>query len=182
MGTQSDSHAVLAESLRSGRKTDLEHVLPPGPSLLRLTFSQSLEALNQNDFAIDLASTACETALVPAYPGPGGDYYYPSEAGTTLLSQAGITGAGIGVAIIDSGMWDVAALTRNTAGENRVLAHYDAIGDRMATDLKDPGGHGSHMASIIGNSHPVSRPDGSGHPGGSTRRQPDSRHGHFSPG
>ena len=121
MGTQSDSHAVLAESLRSGHKTDLEHVLPPGPSLLRLTFSQSLEALNQNDFAIDLASTACETALVPAYPGPGGDYYYPSEAGTTLLSQAGITGAGIGVAIIDSGMWDVAALTRNTAERTEYL-------------------------------------------------------------
>ncbi len=165
MGTQSDSHAVQAESLRSGHKTDLEHVLPPGPSLLRLTFSQSLEALHQNDFAIDLTSRACETALVPAYPGPGGDYYYPSEAGTTLLAQAGITGAGIGVAIIDSGMWDVAALTRNTAGENRVLAHYDAIGDRLATDLKDPGGHGSHMASIIGNSRPVSRPDGSGHLG-----------------
>ena len=62
-------------------------------------------------------------------------------------------------------MWDVAALTRNTAGENRVLAHYDAIGDRLATDLQDPGGHGSHMASIIGNSRPVSRPDGRGHLG-----------------
>ena len=171
IGVQPDGDAVVVETLRSGHKTGLNHVLPPGPSLLRFTFSQSLEALNQNDFSLNLGSVACETALVPAYPGAGagagagGDYYYPSEAGTTLLSQAGITGSGIGVAIIDSGMWDVAALTRNTAGENRVLAHYDAIGDSLATDLKDPGGHGSHMASIIANSNPVSRPDGNGHLG-----------------
>lgn len=165
ISTESSSHAEMSETLRSGHKTNIDHVLPLGPSLLRLTFSQSLKAFNQNDFSIDLSTKACETALVPAYPGKGGDYYYPSEAGTALLAQAGITGSGVGVAIIDSGMWDIPALTRNTLGENRVLGHYDAISDRLTTELKDPGGHGSHMASIIGNSNPVSRPGGSGHLG-----------------
>lgn len=150
-------NASLAQltKIASGMKLDMQHMLDPGPSVLTLQFSNPNTSLSQNDFQISLGLNDCEAKLVPAYPGKEQDFYFAQEAGATLLSQAGLTGRGVGVAIIDSGLWNIPALTKNTLGEPRVVTHYDAIRNQIDLNLLDDGGHGSHMASIIASSKPV---------------------------
>ncbi len=143
----------------SGTRSNLDDMLPPGPALVTIQFSNSPKPLSQNDFQISLGLNDCEAKLIPAYKGAGQDFYFPQEAGATRLTEAGLTGKGVGVAIIDSGLWDIPALTRNTLGEPRIAAHFDAIRDQVNPNLKDDGGHGSHMASIIANSRPITSRD-----------------------
>jgi len=137
-------------------------LIPPGVTDITLAFTQFDTPPTQNDLTIELTLTDCTAELPRAYADNHADFYFPSVAGAALLHQAGITGKGVGVAVIDSGLWDVSALTRNTAGEYRVASHYDARHDREEAPLIDLGGHGSHMASIIGNSGAVTRQGGIG--------------------
>ncbi|MDG1064940.1 MAG: S8 family peptidase [Luminiphilus sp.] len=153
------SLTVQRLKLESGARSNLDFMLPPGPALVDIQFSSSPESLSQNDFQISLGLNDCEAVLIPAYSGDGQDFYFQKESGTTLLTQAGLTGSGIGVAIIDSGLWDIPALTHNAHGEARIATHYNAIRDQIDLNLRDEGGHGSHMASIIANSRRVANRD-----------------------
>lgn len=153
------SPAMRGLNVTSGAQTNLDFMIPPGPSLVDIQFSASPESLSQNDFQISLGLDDCEAKLIPAYSGRGQDFYFQKESGTTLLTQAGLTGSGIGVAIIDSGLWDIPALTHNALGELRIATHYNAIRDQIDLNLRDEGGHGSHMASIIANSQRVANRD-----------------------
>jgi subtilisin family serine protease len=114
-------------------------------------------------FQRDLQLTAtfapdCEVKLIPGYDDNDGDSYYSTVSGADLLHRHGITGAGVTVAVLDSGLWDDPRLTHDTRGEPRVLASYDAIaGEEVATAF-DESGHGSHMTSILAQSRAITRP------------------------
>lgn len=125
----------------------------------------SSQALNQNNLDVVLSLPTCNVQLPKAYDNNHDDYYYAGLVGADLLNEAGITGRGVGVAIIDSGLWDVPALTTDSTGIPRVKAHFDARQDRISDTVNDAGGHGSHMASIIANSSPNTRPGGRGFKG-----------------
>jgi subtilisin family serine protease len=71
------------------------------------------------------------------------------------LHEQGITGRGVGVAIIDTGLWDHAALTTNTEGEPRVKVFFDATKNQVQTTLADDQGHGSHITSVLASSRQV---------------------------
>ena len=71
-----------------------------------------------------------------------------------VLHREGIRGEGVGVAIIDTGMWDNAALGQNTKRGSRVVAYYDAIQDSEDMPMTDESGHGSHISSVIASSLP----------------------------
>ena len=74
------------------------------------------------------------------------DTPHPVLAGADALHQEGITGWGVTVAVIDSGV------SAKVADRTRVLAHYDAISDEQHPFANsDDNGHGSHVQSIIGN-------------------------------
>lgn len=139
--------------------------LPPGVTTLHLNFERLDEPVDQNDLSIRLSLDGCSAELPAAYRDNAADFYFPSVVGADLLNSAGITGRGVTVAIIDSGLWNIPALTRDTSGADRVVAHYDARKDLETSSLTDPGGHGSHMASIVANSDPVTRPGGQGFKG-----------------
>ena len=65
-----------------------------------------------------------------------------------VLHRRGLTGHGVTVAILDSGLWDTPSLKFDTRGRKRRLAFYDAIRDERRYP-RDAYGHGTHVASII---------------------------------
>src|SRR3984957_7446378 len=69
---------------------------------------------------------------------------YPMLVGADTLQQAGITGRGVTIAVLDSGLWQ--ALDQNYGG--RVLASIDVTNGGSGPVTGDPYGHGTHITSI----------------------------------
>lgn len=66
----------------------------------------------------------------------------------TVHQQMGYTGAGIGVAVIDSGVWRMHADLRYAGSSNsRIVRFVDFVGTGITAD--DDWGHGTHVAGII---------------------------------
>ena len=94
--------------------------------------------------------------------------YYPSEVAAKDLQVGGVTGAGVTVAVVDSGLWNQRGPDQSAPGQtsSRVLAQYDVIAASQqpatnqlvsgvtsaATNIDDPFGHGTHVTSIIASS------------------------------
>ncbi|HEV2285047.1 MAG TPA: S8 family peptidase [Steroidobacteraceae bacterium] len=98
-------------------------------------------------------------------PGTLPETYYPSEVAAQKLQAGGITGAGVTVAVVDSGLWSQHGPDQSAPGEttSRVLAQYDVLaanGVSAAAALvsangataNDLYGHGTHVSSIIASS------------------------------
>ncbi len=138
----------------------------PGPSLqgtAKLGISFKLPAngptpdrARQGDFEIkaDFAGD-CSIELLPAYADNSENFYYNRVAGVEALQLLGVTGKGVTVAVIDSGLWEHPALALDTAGKPRIIAYYDAITDTLPETVYDASGHGTHMSSVIAHSGPV---------------------------
>ena len=119
--------------------------------------SAAIEAQNAITITVSAGDT-CSAELVPSYDDPITDTYYPTVSGAALLQYHGVTGAGVTVAVLDSGLWEAPkALTHNTRGEPRILARYDALQGREVGLAVDESGHGTHMTSVIADSRPVTR-------------------------
>jgi serine protease AprX len=113
-------------------------------------------AVLQRDFSLEAHFVGdCSTQLVPGYANNHQNTFYPQVVGASALHEQGITGRGITVAIIDSGLWEHEALVNDTNGDNRLLARYDAITDTLGEVVFDESGHGTHMASVLAMSAPV---------------------------
>jgi serine protease AprX len=93
--------------------------------------------------------------------------YYPSEVDASELHIGGVTGRGVTVAVIDSGMWNNQGPLQYapTGGKSRVIAQYDVILAReqpgyyqsplfetYSRNITDLYGHGTHVTSIIASS------------------------------
>jgi len=114
---------------------------------------RSVAAPRQRDFTINAEFTDdCKTDLVPGYDNNHGDFYYNTVAGIDALQLQGVTGKGVTVAVIDSGLWEHEALVKDTSGAKRLVARYDALTDTAGREVVDESGHGTHMTSIIANS------------------------------
>jgi serine protease AprX len=77
-----------------------------------------------------------------------------------LLGTPGYTGAGVGVAILDSG------IATHTALDSRVVARVNLVSDEPGV-TGDPFGHGTHLAGIIGGNRTAATWVTSGFAGGS---------------
>ncbi|MDX1736302.1 MAG: S8 family serine peptidase, partial [Halioglobus sp.] len=128
-------------------------------ALLRVNFSRAATdqtRARQREFTLEATfAQGCSDKSVPGYDNNHEDYYYNTVAGVDALHRQGITGDGITVAVIDSGLWEHPALARNTRGEPRVLARYDATSGTLQEQVADGSGHGTHMSSIIAHSGPT---------------------------
>lgn len=112
----------------------------------------------QREFSIEASFTEdCSTKLIPGYANNHEDSYYPTVVGAAALHSHGITGRGVTVAIIDSGLWEHPNLLKDSKGKSRVIARYDAIKDVSGAEVFDESGHGTHMASVLANSLPVTK-------------------------
>jgi serine protease AprX len=77
-----------------------------------------------------------------------------------LLSTPGYTGSGIGVAVVDSGIADHAALSNRVVARVNLVAHEPGVSG-------DPFGHGTHIAGLIGGSSAAAVRVTAAYPGGS---------------
>jgi len=78
----------------------------------------------------------------------------PKQIGANELHKVGITGKGVTVAIIDSGLAQFAALQQNTAGQERNITVVDSSGEN-ASEFQDLNGHGTHVTSILADSSSI---------------------------
>src|SRR5277367_3620826 len=93
--------------------------------------------------------------------------YYPTEVAAKDLQAGGVNGAGVTVAVLDSGLWAQHGPLQTSANgkSNRILGQYDVIlaqqdpgaygnplFETYSTNIGDPYGHGTHVSSIIGSS------------------------------
>ncbi|MDG1945973.1 MAG: S8 family peptidase [Halioglobus sp.] len=107
----------------------------------------------QRDFTLKLNfEDDCAATLVTGYENNHDNFYYNTVAEIDAFHQQGITGKGVTVAVIDSGLWDHEALEKDTTGKPRVLARYDARNGATGPGVVDESGHGTHMTSIIAHS------------------------------
>jgi serine protease AprX len=76
---------------------------------------------------------------------------YPDVTGADKVWAQGVTGDGVTVAILDTGMGELTQLTKTTENRpGRIVAWKDFI--EKSKNPRDPNGHGSHVAGIIANS------------------------------
>ncbi|HTC52584.1 MAG TPA: S8 family peptidase [Steroidobacteraceae bacterium] len=68
---------------------------------------------------------------------------YPAEVGANTLQQQGITGRGVTIAMLDSGLWEDPSQNYGA----RVLATMDVTNGGSGPVTGDPYGHGTHITS-----------------------------------
>jgi len=108
-----------------------------------------------------------DTAVVASSMGTLPETYYPSEVDAANLHVGGMTGRGVTVAVVDSGLWNQQGPLQSAPGmsNSRVLAQYDVILARQnpgyylpswletyGRNINDPYGHGTHVTSVIASS------------------------------
>jgi len=140
---------------------DGDQIEPRESATLRLRFARTHPDPRrvQSDIALRASGRdGCSSELVPAYARPDEDSYFPTVSGAASLQQYGVTGRGVTVAVLDSGLWeDNPALTRDTNGAGRIIARYDAIAGQEVELAVDESGHGTHITSVIARSDRTTR-------------------------
>jgi hypothetical protein len=120
--------------------------------------AEALQTRSQRDFAFIAGfGEDCEVRLIPGYDDNVGDTYYPTVVGADQLHRQGVTGRGVTIAVLDSGLWEAPPLRYDTRGKVRIRARYDAILDQSGNPVPDGSGHGTHLSSAMANSDPVIR-------------------------
>jgi serine protease AprX len=80
----------------------------------------------------------------------------PLDVNASDLHSAGIRGRDVGVAIIDTGYWKLDSLDKDSSGNGRVAAQYDAVNNVVqntwSSASTDTNGHGTHITSLIASS------------------------------
>ena len=132
-----------------------------GTANLKATFKSSKAEITsrssqQKDFSIEATfQGGCSVILIPGYDKDHEHYYHIGLSGVNALHKNGVTGKGITVAVLDSGLWEHDSITRDTLGEPRVIARYNAITDSSGKEIFDESGHGTHMTSVLAQSAPI---------------------------
>ena len=161
--TLSSYELTLADSNMLYQSLDISPFISPDT---QIRFIGSGDALGIN-FLLDNIQI---DFIVDDVPGTT----YTRHIGADQLHNEGITGDDITIAVIDTGYWshpgldyptDTSSLalglgglqTLIALGQNRVVAHYDAIQDQLVTPVNpgfnsDAHGHGAHVTSVALNS------------------------------
>ena len=119
------------------------------------------------DRSVEVAKKPPKTTT-PTIP----DSSYPTLVSADILHDDGITGAGVTVAVLDTGWDNFGSTSYDTNAEWRVLESYDAIQDTLvglpwrgpvyypaSWGENDGSGHASHITSIIASSRNTNTDD-----------------------
>jgi serine protease AprX len=135
-----------------------------GNVVARLEIVNGLSAQLSVAAAEDLKKSAGITSVFPDAtvqavngqpPDNAGRYVqtdYADVVGADYIWQQGITGKGITVAMVDSGLAKYPAFLKDSTGrlDNRIIGWVDLVDGRKAP--YDGSGHGTHVAGVIANS------------------------------
>ena len=132
----------------------------PGKKLKLTMKFDELQNVNDQDYRISFNLMSGETVAMNSVKeevtrGENRDTYFPAQVNADQLHQVGITGRGVGVAVIDSGLDSFEQLEYNTYGEQRNIHRVSVI-----DVLEDEYGHGSHVTSLIANSSSTTTDEG----------------------
>ncbi len=165
-----DGQTITRDYVVADKPGRLEIVFPPAkappvgqPSALTLRFADSsdrptVSSIKQREFSFTAEFNAdCSDQLIPGYDDNFSDSYYTGVTDAEELHTHGVTGRGVTVAVLDSGLWEHDTLARNTRGENRIVARYDAIAGKEGATVFDESGHGTHLTSALASSDPIVR-------------------------
>jgi serine protease AprX len=133
----------------------------------RLQVINGVGALLTTETAASLLEEAEISSIVPNSPvwmtGSGEDNPapasdYPDLVGADVVWEAGVTGEGVTVAVVDTGLSNHPGLLKKVNGVtlNRIAGWVDFVEGSQSP--RDPHGHGTHIAGIIGNAQ--TGPDG----------------------
>jgi serine protease AprX len=111
---------------------------------------------------LPVGSASAGAVVVPRSSGAGvaltdgSMYNVVDQIGARTLWKAGITGKGVNVAVIDTGVADVPALS----GADKVVAMVDLSAEAgvPGAEFVDTFGHGTHMSGIIAGRDPGANP------------------------
>jgi serine protease AprX len=126
---------------------------------IRVKFS-SLDSVYNDDYqlAVSYSDGESKTVVLPTKTyeeGKERDTSYPTLVRANLAHKAGITGLGVKVAILDTGIRDLTEIKKLTNGDDRNITIVDILNtsnNKGQLKRNDEHGHGTHLASIITNS------------------------------
>ncbi|MFT5709850.1 MAG: serine protease AprX [Halioglobus sp.] len=156
--SQAKQHGKISLTFKESKRVGI-HI--DKTAILRVVFASPNKSWTdsfpqQVDFQVKVGfGDDCTNELIPGYPANHENSYFPTVIGADALHRHGITGKGVTVAIVDSGLWETDVLREDSAGNNRILARYDAIKNLAEEEAFDDSGHGTHMASVLAQSDPV---------------------------
>ena len=157
---QGRSAASVARIVRSvgGEIThELEVIRAVGATL---TNKEATVLKNHPDVRRLYGNAAVEVAAKGGKSNSGGgsisnstvlETHYPSLVNADAVHAKGIDGSGVGIAVLDTGLWKTGGIKLDPAGATRLKAVYNAITDTALNNVNqgvDPAGHGTHVASI----------------------------------
>jgi serine protease AprX len=138
-GGRVTSHLKIINGVAATLTTAQMRSLALNPAISAITPNAIVHAVD-----LDLDESEIDKRSSPAT-------FYPGVVGADVVWESGITGLGVSVAVIDSGLDDLDGIDQNIQGENnRILAWVDFVAGKHKP--VDKNGHGTHIAGIIANS------------------------------
>ncbi|MGN6473253.1 MAG: S8 family peptidase, partial [Mycobacteriales bacterium] len=139
-GTSYDQVASIVTKVGGTVITPLEII---NGALVQMQNSGTFTAIQAQGLTVAPDQTVAETAVPAALPGttPPASNAFPAQTGATLLAANGITGAGVGVAVLDTG------IDRLPDFGSRLIGGVDYSGEGNA--FQDSYGHGTFIAGLV---------------------------------
>jgi len=126
---------------------------PDGSVLFEFQAAGRIKAapvLNADGSVVFITDHKKNLYAIAADAAPAPDTAYPRVVGAQEVWAQGISGDGVGVAVVDTGIALLEGLVFNADGDIRVAGWADFV-DSSPLPV-DPNGHGTHVAGIIANS------------------------------
>lgn len=122
---------------------------------IKMTFHQ-LSSVSDSDYSVllmfnDGTQQSFTTTNSTPIQGKNRDTFFPAIVNADQAHLQGITGQGVTVAVIDTGITGYGRLKKNSQGNNKILHVHNVLDPTKPKKVKDDNGHGTHITSIIAN-------------------------------